>query len=36
MPFFEEEGSVTVYEELPEGDALPEYPAWPGSPASGE
>jgi len=34
LPFFEEEGSVTVYDELPEGDALPEYPAWPGSPAS--
>lgn len=36
LPFFEEEGSVTIYDELPEEDALPEYPAWPGSPASGE
>lgn len=32
---FEEEGSVTVYDELPEGDAPPDYPPWPGSPAAG-
>jgi hypothetical protein len=35
LGFFEEEGSVTVYDELPEGDSLPDYPAWPGSPAAG-
>lgn len=34
LPFFEEEGSVTVDDELPEGDASPDYPAWPGSPAA--
>jgi hypothetical protein len=34
LPFFEEEGSVTVYDELPEGDALPDYDPWPGSPAA--
>lgn len=32
LPFFEVEGSVTVYEERP--DAPPDYPAWPGSPAA--
>ena len=32
LPFFEEEGSVTVYDERP--DAAPDYPAWPGSPAA--
>lgn len=32
---FEEEGSVTVYADLPESDALPDYPPWPGSPAAG-
>ncbi len=35
IPFFEEEGSVTVYDELPESDALPDYEPWPGSPAAG-
>jgi hypothetical protein len=35
IPFFEEEGSVDIYEELPESDALLEYPPWPGSPAAG-
>ena len=35
LPCFEEEGSVAVYDELPEGDALPDYPPWPGSPAAG-
>lgn len=35
IPFFEEPGSVTVYDELPESDALPAYPPWPGSPAAG-
>jgi hypothetical protein len=33
IPFFEEEGSVTVYTERP--DAAPDYPPWPGSPAAG-
>ena len=35
IPLFEEEGSVTVYDELPASDALPDYPPWPGSPAAG-
>lgn len=35
IPFFEEEGSVAFYEELPEEDARPDYPPWPGSPAAG-
>lgn len=35
IPFFEEEGSVTIYDELPQTDALPDYPPWPGSPADG-
>jgi hypothetical protein len=35
IPFFEKAGSVTIYDELPAGDALPEYPPWPGSPAAG-
>jgi hypothetical protein len=35
IPFFEEVGSVDIYEELPESDALLEYPPWPGSPAAG-
>lgn len=35
IPFFDQAGSVTVYDELPEGDALPDYPPWPGSPAAG-
>ena len=35
LPFFEEEGSVAIYEELPESDVLPDYPPWPGSPAAG-
>ena len=35
IPWFEEEGSVTVYDELPESDALPDYSPWPGSPAAG-
>jgi len=35
IPFFEEEGSVAIYDELPESDALPDYPPWPGSPAAG-
>lgn len=34
LPFFEEEGAVRMYEELPEDDRLPEYPAWPGSPGA--
>jgi hypothetical protein len=33
IPFFDEEGSVTIYDERP--DAAPDYPAWPGSPAAG-
>jgi len=33
LPFFQDEESVTVYDELPEADALPDYPPWPGSPA---
>ena len=33
LPFFEEEGSVTIYTERP--DATPDYPPWPGSPAAG-
>jgi hypothetical protein len=32
IPFFEEEGSVTIYDKRP--DAVPEYPPWPGSPAA--
>ncbi|MEQ1785622.1 MAG: hypothetical protein ABL966_01115 [Acidimicrobiales bacterium] len=35
IAFFENEGSVTVYDELPESDSLPDYPPWPGSPAAG-
>ena len=35
LPIFEEEGSVTVYDEVPETDVLPDYPPWPGSPAAG-
>ena len=31
LPFFKQEGSVTVYDKSP--DPTPEYPAWPGSPA---
>ncbi len=33
IPFFEEEGSVTIYDTRP--DAAPDYPPWPGSPAAG-
>lgn len=33
IPWFEEEGSVTVYTERP--DAPPDYPPRPGSPAAG-
>jgi len=33
LPFFKQEGSVTVYDKSP--DPTPEYPAWPGSPAAG-
>lgn len=33
IPFFEEAGSVTIYDDLPASDALPDYPPWPGSPA---
>lgn len=33
IPWFEEEGSITLYEERP--DAPPDYPPWPGSPAAG-
>jgi hypothetical protein len=33
LPFFQQEGSVTVYDTSP--DPTPEYPAWPGSPAAG-
>lgn len=35
IAFFEEAGSVTVYDELPESDSLPDYAPWPGSPAAG-
>jgi hypothetical protein len=35
MAFFDEESSVTIYEELPEGEAPPDYEPWPGSPAAG-
>jgi hypothetical protein len=35
IALFEEEGSVTTYDEVPESDALPDYPPWPGSPAAG-
>ncbi len=35
ISFFDEAGSVTIYDELPDTDAVPEYPAWPGSPAAG-
>lgn len=35
IPLFQDAGSVTVYDELPATDALPDYPAWPGSPAAG-
>ena len=35
LGLFDEEGSVTVYDDLPESDALPDYPPWPGSPAAG-
>ena len=35
VAFFEEEGSVAIYDELPEGDAPPDYEPWPGSPAAG-
>ncbi|MGQ0832256.1 MAG: hypothetical protein ACT4OV_11310 [Microthrixaceae bacterium] len=34
MRWFDKGGSVTVYDTLPESDALPDYPAWPGSPAA--
>ena len=33
IPFFQEEGSTTVYTEDP--DPAPEYGPWPGSPAAG-
>jgi hypothetical protein len=32
LPFFEREGAVAIYEDRP--DKAPDYPAWPGSPAS--
>jgi hypothetical protein len=32
LPFFQQEGSVTVYDKRP--DAVPDYPPWPGSPAA--
>jgi hypothetical protein len=32
MPWFEKEGTVTVYTEVP--DPPPSYPPWPGSPAA--
>jgi hypothetical protein len=32
MPFFDKEGTVTVYTEVP--DPAPDYPPWPGSPAA--
>jgi hypothetical protein len=32
MPWFVKEGTVTVYDEVP--DPAPDYPAWPGSPAA--
>ncbi|MGQ0824149.1 MAG: hypothetical protein ACT4OX_03790 [Actinomycetota bacterium] len=32
IPWFEEEGSVTIYDERP--DAAPDYPPWPGSPGA--
>lgn len=34
MPFFDEKGSVAIYDELPKGDELPDYDPWPGSPAA--
>lgn len=35
IAFFEQAGSVAIYDTLPPGDALPDYPPWPGSPAAG-
>ena len=35
LPFFEDEGSVTFYDELPEGESFPDIEPWPGSPAAG-
>jgi hypothetical protein len=35
LPFFDAAQSVTVYDERPEEDAVPEYPPPPGSPAAG-
>ncbi len=34
LPFFDPDDTVTVYEEFPEDERLPDYPAWPGSPAA--
>lgn len=35
VPLFDDAGTVTIYEDPPEADALPDYPPWPGSPAAG-
>jgi hypothetical protein len=32
IPFFEKAGSVTIYDKQP--DTIPQFPAWPGSPAA--
>lgn len=34
LPLFEKEGAVTLYTTVPPGEALPDYPAWPDSPAA--
>jgi hypothetical protein len=34
VPMFQLAGSVTRYQTLPPGDRAPDYPPWPGSPAS--
>ena len=35
LAFFEEEGAVSFYDELPEGEGFPDIEPWPGSPAAG-
>ena len=35
IALFEQAGSVTVYDDLPASDTLPDYAPWPGSPAAG-
>ena len=32
---FDEAGTVTLQPEVPKEDRVPDYPAWPGSPAAG-